>query len=113
MQNIPEELVLRIKKAFLQGNYVVTNHAFFRMAQRRIDGYDIRNAVLNGEAIEFRDLESEPVVLFSGHSLSNRAIHVSVVEKAKGRTKHLVITLYEPSLDSWQSGFRIRIRGGS
>jgi hypothetical protein len=113
MNEIPEELILRIKQAFLQGNYIISDHAFLRMTERKIDSFDVRNAVLNGEAIEFRDLGANPVVLFNGHSLSNRAIHVSVVERAKGRTKHLVITLYEPSLDSWRAGFRIRIRGGS
>ncbi len=112
MQDIPENLVQRIKEAFLQGNYILSSHAFDRMTERRFDSFDIRAGVLQGEAIEIREIELETIVLFNGFSTKNKPIHVSVAERLKAGKKHLVVTVYEPTLDQWQSGFRMR-RGGA
>lgn len=114
MQIIPDELLRRIRSAFVQGKYILTDHAYERIAERKITPQELRLLVLEGEAIEVRQAPDDSlatVVLFSGHTKSARPLHVVVAEVQTGRQKHFVVTVYEPDLDQWESGFTIRRRG--
>jgi hypothetical protein len=109
---IPIKLIERIRLAFQRGNYHITNHAYTRMQQRNITPKEIRLLVLEGQAIEAREMqtpqETSTVVLFSGRTQLARALHIVVAEIERGNQQHLVVTVYEPYLDQWDSGFTIR-----
>ncbi len=112
---IPIELLERIRLAFQRGNYNITNHAYARMQQRDITPHEIRSLVLEGQAIEAREetdvTQKSMVVLFSGRTKLARALHVVVAEVERNKQPHLVVTVYEPGLDQWDSGFTMR-QGG-
>jgi hypothetical protein len=108
---IPPELLQRIREAFSLGKYSLSEHAYLRMNQRNILPQIVRFTVLEGQPIEFRVAENaDPVVLFAWSGENQRAVHVVVTEIERNRQKHLVITVYEPDLDQWDSGFTIRER---
>lgn len=113
--DIPIELLERIRLAFQRGNYNITNHAYTRMQQRNITPQEIRSLVLEGQAIETREeieaTQKSVIVLFAGRTKLARALHVVVAEVERNKQPHLVVTVYEPGLDQWDSGFTMR-QGG-
>jgi hypothetical protein len=112
---VPIELSDRIRLAFQRGNYNIANHAYARMQQRNITPQEIRALVLEGQAIEAREetdvTQKSIVVLFAGRTKLARALHVVVAEVERSKQAHFVVTVYEPGLDQWDSGFTIR-QGG-
>jgi hypothetical protein len=112
-----EELYDIIRQAFERGNYLISDHAFERMYERKIDSFEIRDSVLSGTVLETREVQVEltdkPVletmVLVYGQTRAARKLHVCIAIRHK--QKQLVVTVYEPDLDSWKLGFTIRRRG--
>ncbi len=84
-------------------------HALKRMAQRGISEGMIRHALTHGEAIEEypEDSPFPSRLILAWHDA--RPIHVVVAEDPHTRTA-IIITVYEPSAEKWEPGFRRRKR---
>ena len=82
-------------------------HAIRRMFQRRINEKDVRHVLATGEVIEEYPNETPyPSRLVLGWC-GPQPIHIAVADNIDaGET--IVITVYEPSLDKWDSNFRRR-----
>ena len=84
-------------------------HAIQRMFMRGISSDDVRHALLTGEVIEEynndKPYPSRLVLAWSGE----RPLHVVAAENMdEGET--IVITVYEPDPEEWDSDFRRRKR---
>lgn len=111
MQDIPEDLVQRIKTAFLQGNYFLSLHSDDRRIERLISPIGLRLVVLNGTAIEFDPaptIDKGDSVLFNGTDEHAVFWHVKVAEVIEAKRKYLVITVYKPDPNVWEIGFKQR-----
>ncbi len=87
--------------------YVFRIHAVRRMFQRGIDEKEIKDILDSGETIEeYPDDIPFPSRLVLGWS-GRRPIHVVAADNEESREK-IVITIYEPSLDQWDSEFKRR-----
>lgn len=82
-------------------------HAIQRMFQRGINADDVRHVLTNGEVIEDYPHDtpypSYLVLAWSG----SRPIHVLAADNAASQ-ETIVITVYEPEADHWESDFRRR-----
>jgi len=77
------------------------------MFQRGIDEKEIKDILDSGETIEeYPDDIPFPSRLVLGWS-GRRPIHVVAADNEESREK-IVITVYEPSLDQWDSEFKRR-----
>ncbi len=82
-------------------------HAIQRMFERKIDENDIRLILKEGEVIaEYADDKPFPSQLLLGFA-RNRPLHV-VVARNRMDTEVIVITVYEPDLERWESDFKRR-----
>jgi hypothetical protein len=82
-------------------------HAIQRMVQRGINEIDVREVLTSGEVIEgYPDDTPYPSRLVLGWHVS-RPIHVVAADNT-GAGETIVITVYEPDTDHWESGFRRR-----
>lgn len=82
-------------------------HSFERMLERNITRASAIEVVLNGEIIETYIKDKPfPSVLFLGW-LRERPIHV-VISYDSNDEKVFFITAYEPSLEYFEPGFKIR-----
>lgn len=82
-------------------------HAIQRMFQRRISMEDIRHVLVSGEIIEeYPEDTPYPSRLVLGWS-GARPLHVVVADNNAER-ETIVITVYEPSLNEWEYGFKRR-----
>jgi len=89
------------------GNIVFRVHAIQRMFQRRISEEDVRYVLDAGEVIEeYPGDVPYPSKLILGER-DQRYFHVVVAENKASR-EMIVITVYEPNLGLWESGFRRR-----
>ncbi len=80
-------------------------HAVERMFQHGIDEEDIRHVLKNGETIKsYPDDTPYPSRLVLGW-LDARPVHVVAADDVEGGST-FVITVYEPDLELWESGFR-------
>lgn len=82
-------------------------HAIEIMFQREIDDSDVRHVLDEGEEIETYP-EDEPYLsrLVLGWR-GERPIHVVAADDNEGG-ETFIITVYEPTLDLWEPGFRER-----
>jgi hypothetical protein len=77
------------------------------MARRRISKDDVRNVLDEGENIElYPTNQPYPSRLVLGW-IGTRPLHVSVADN-EGEEELIVITVYEPTLEHWQPGFKLR-----
>ena len=83
-------------------------HAIQRMFERSISIGDIRTVIEAGEVIEeCLDDTPYPSALYLGRA-ANRSLHVVAANNPEdGAT--IVITVYEPDPQRWDSGFRRRL----
>jgi hypothetical protein len=82
-------------------------HAIQRMFQRKIDEEDIRHILAIGEVIEeYPEDTPYPSRLVSGWC-GSRPIHIVVSDNIETK-ENIVITVYEPEPDKWDSNFRRR-----
>jgi hypothetical protein len=82
-------------------------HAIQRMFQRRVTVEDVRQILATGETIEnYPDDTPYPSRLVLGR-LGSRALHVVFAEN-KAMREIIVVTVYEPDPDRWDSDFRRR-----
>jgi hypothetical protein len=87
--------------------YTFSSHAIQRMFGRNIKKDDVIKVIQTGETIkEYKDdkpLQSRLVLGF----VEERAIHV-LFALDNGQNQCIIITVYEPSTEIWQSNFKER-----
>ena len=94
MNGEPQRLVFRV-------------HAIHRMFQRGVTVDDVRNVLATGETIEnYPDDTPYPSRLVLGR-VESRPLHVVIAENTPMR-EIIVVTIYEPDPDRWDSDFRRR-----
>lgn len=82
-------------------------HAIQRMFQRHFNEEDIRRGLESGEVVEeYPDDKPYPSRLVLGW-LGSRPIHVVVADNDEAQ-ETIVITVYEPEPDEWESDFKRR-----
>lgn len=85
---------------------IITIHCQQRMLERQISIDDIVQGIGNGEIIEqYPEDTPHPSCLVLGKAVDDRIIHI--VLSTDGEYVYL-ITVYEPSLDKWEDGFKKR-----
>jgi len=82
-------------------------HAIQRMFKRRISLEDVRHVLATGEVIETypNDTPYPSRLVIGWYGL--RPVHVVVAEN-KMAQETIVVTVYEPDLDHWESDFKRR-----
>jgi len=84
-------------------------HAIQRMFQRRISKEEVRQVVATGETIETYPTDKPfPSRLILGWS-GSRPIHVVAADDASVQ-ETIIVTVYQPDLEEWESGFKRRTR---
>ncbi len=82
-------------------------HAVQRMFQRRFSEQDIRRALESGEVIEeYPDDKPYPSRLVLGW-LGSRPTHLVVADNDEAQ-ETIVITVYEPDPEQWETDFKRR-----
>ncbi len=90
-----------LKTKFRAKDYLLSDHASDKAAQRGISSAEIESAIENGEVIEdYPDDKYSPSCLIYGQTKSGKIIHVVV--SYPDITK--VITVYEPNPEEWEDG---------
>ena len=88
---------------------VFRTHAIRRMFQRQVSADDIRHVLTTGVIIEnYPDDQPYPSRLVMGWC-GERPLHVVAADNAEAH-ETIVITVYEPGSDQWESGFTRRKR---
>lgn len=101
-------LLRRIRAKIRRGDWELTLHARQQSQTRRISPEEIESAILRGQVIEdYPDDPRGPSCLVFGYTRQRRPIHIVVAYPSTGQ-RMKVITVYEPSANQWQSGWRQR-----
>lgn len=83
----------------------LTRHSIERMAKRNISIEMIKSIIQNGEVIkDYPEDNPYPSKLYLGY-INHRPLHVVIANHPE---YELIVTAYEPSLDSWESDFKGR-----
>jgi hypothetical protein len=91
-----------LKFAFRERQYLFTEHASERAAQRAISSAEIEAAVENGEVIEdYPGDKYGPSCLVYGKLESGRELHLQISYPSLPLK---IITVYEPDPDEWENG---------
>ena len=84
-------------------------HAIQRMFQRRVSEEEVKQVVVAGETIEtYPDDKPFPSRLMLGWS-SSRPVHVVVADNVAAQ-EAVIITVYQPDPEEWETGFKRRKR---
>ena len=84
-------------------------HAVERMFERGISTDDVRRVIQAGKIIEDYPNDTPfPSCLVLGYA-RNKPLHV-VIATDKETSRAIIITVYEPDLNQWESGFERRKR---
>lgn len=82
-------------------------HALQRMFSRQINDENVRYVIKKGEVIEdYPNDTPYPSKLILGW-IGSRPLHIVVAEN-KDQEELIIITVYEPNLDKWETDFRRR-----
>lgn len=83
-------------------------HALLRMYERGIFVDEVKQALVRGEIIESYPQDRPlPSCLVLGYTDKNRAIHALAAADVEEEMVW-IITVYKPTLEEWQEGFRRR-----
>jgi len=94
-----------LRRAFALHEYLLTAHASDRAVWRGISSREMEEAILDGEVIEdYPDDKYGPSCLILGYTRDGRPLHIHVTYPPEVK----VITVYEPSQEEWNQGFRKR-----
>jgi hypothetical protein len=86
-------------------DYLFTEHASYRAAERAITSGEVEEAILSGEVIEdYPDDKYGPSCLLLGYTANSRVLHVQVSYPPKVK----VITVYVPSSEEWDDDWKTR-----
>jgi len=81
---------------------------YIRMHERKIYADEIKDALLNGEIIEEYEKNLPlPSYLILGATTNSKLLHIVVAIDMAIKILW-IITVYVPSLDRWEEGFRTR-----
>ena len=84
-------------------------HAIQRMFQRRVSEEEVKQVVVAGETIEtYPDDKPFPSRLMLGW-IGSRPVHVVVADNAVAQ-EAIIITVYQPDAEEWETGFKRRKR---
>jgi len=86
---------------------IIRIHALRRMFERGISELDIREVLAHGEVIEDRPNDHPFSTALILGRVSGRPIHVVVAIDSESNTD-IIVTVYEPDLERWLTGFRQR-----
>ena len=87
-------------------NFTYRIHAIERMFERDITQKDVESVVRNGEILQsYLNDKPYPSYLSLGF-VEKRPVHV--VYAVDDKENVIIITVYEPALDKWQVGFKVR-----
>lgn len=93
-----------LRRLCAAGEYIVSQHALIRCAQRDIDLDDVRRVIMEGEVIEdYPDDPRSPSCLM----LAILGYPLHVVAGIRDECAW-VITTYVPTLDKWESDYKTR-----
>jgi len=82
-------------------------HAVRRMFTRKISRDEVAAVIRNGEDVEdYPDDKPYPSKLLLGWS-GGRPVH-AVVAHNETEGEFIVVTAYEPDLEKWEEGFKVR-----
>lgn len=83
-----------------------TKHCLNRLNQRNISTIDVKNAINNGEIIEyyFNDYPY-PSCLILGENSKGKKLHIVC---GIGKENVYIITAYNPKTDKWEEDMKIR-----
>jgi hypothetical protein len=97
----------QIREELARGDYLLSRHAFRRIVERNISQTEVQEA--GSDAIIIEDYPTDkysPSCLLLGFTLGNRPLHIQVSRDDTKSTR--IVTIYEPDLAEWESGFRRR-----
>jgi hypothetical protein len=101
-------LLRRIRAKIRREDWELTLHAQRQSQTRKISQAEIKSAILAGQVIEdYPDDPRGPSCLILGYTRQRRPLHIVLAYPVKGQ-RLKVITVYEPSADQWQVGWRKR-----
>ena len=84
-------------------------HAIQRMFQRRVSEEEVKQVVVAGETIEtYPDDKPFPSRLMLGW-IGSRPVHVVVADNVAAQ-EAVIITVYQPDPEEWETGFKRRKR---
>lgn len=84
-------------------------HAIQRMFQRRVSEEEVKQVVVAGETIEtYPDDKPFPSRLMLGW-IGSRPVHVVVADNVEAQ-EAIIITVYQPDAEEWETGFKRRKR---
>ena len=84
-------------------------HAIQRMFQRRVSEEEVKQVVVAGETIEtYPDDKPFPSQLMLGW-IGSRPVHVVVADNVLAQ-EAIIITVYQPEVEEWETGFKRRKR---
>lgn len=84
-------------------------HAIQRMFQRRVSEEEVKQVVVAGETIEtYQDDKPFPSRLMLGW-IGSRPVHVVVADNVAAQ-EAIIITVYQPDPEEWESGIKRRKR---
>lgn len=91
----------------MDGNYVLSRHAFRRIVERNINEVELREAGRNAVIIEdYPGDKYSPSCLLLGFTKGARPLHIHV-SRAEGEFTRIV-TIYQPGPDEWEQDFAVR-----
>lgn len=98
---------MRPVKNFGLKKYTYRNHAQLRMFERNITTDEVEEVIEYGEKIEDypNDKPYPSCLIFK--IINNRPVHV-VVASNKSVSEGIIITLYEPAIDKFESDYKTR-----
>ena len=97
----------KLRSAVRDGRIEWQRHALERMVERGITRSEVKTVLLKGEQIEdYPEAYPLPAALFLGRS-HQRPLHV-VAAFDSGLATVFVVTVYEPTLERFEPGFRRR-----
>lgn len=98
-------MIEEIRKYIFEEKFKITDHALEEIKAEQFTIRDVSEGINNGEIIEdYPKAYPIPACLVNGIADKNRPIHICLSLPPTVK----IITVYEPSLDKWAPGFRIR-----
>lgn len=87
--------------------FELSAHALTRSTQRYVFLDEIVEAILSGEVIEdYSNDHYGPSCLILGYTKNRRPLHIQSSYPSRPLVK--IITVYEPTLDKWETNLKIR-----
>ncbi|MBZ0306187.1 MAG: DUF4258 domain-containing protein [Anaerolineae bacterium] len=94
-----------LRKRFSERNYLFSDHASQRAAERGLLSRQIEEAIAVGEVIEdYPDDKYGPSCLIMGVTEDGLILHIQVSYPPRVK----IITVYVPSLQEWESDWKTR-----